>query len=177
MSVWQDDTTDVRQFLLEQGQTILWKPRYTAVQVASYGLADTNDPHAPQNPSEHCPVCYNATLQRPASSVCTTCYGTGWPGGFAGAVIVPGVVALGRYLMRLEETGELVAVDGEWLYTMPADATILPQDLIQVGGVTTVRYLVGQEGSTPGTLGVPVFRVNQLLPVAPDNPLQHVPLT
>ena len=160
------------------GQDLLWLPRYGKQPAATYGIAAPYafDPHAPPSATPNCPVCFSATLQRPQSSVCTTCFGTGFTGGFAAAVSFGGSISTGTYAMRMEETGELVAVTGEWLRCDPTIGPLMPQDLIVDQDAPTVRYLIGEQGQYLGLAGVAYGRLLPVLPQAPDSPWQLVPL-
>lgn len=159
------------------GQGLYWRARYGAQNDGTYGIVppDTSDPHSTEGVAR-CSVCWNATLQRAASSECTTCFGTGWTGGFAATQAFSGLIAGGTMRLRMQETGDLLAVDGTWLYCDPTIGLILPQDLIASQTAPGVRYLVGETAQFPGLGGVTYGRVLQLLPLAPDNPLQLVPI-
>jgi len=175
VSVYADNNNDIADLLQLEGSQFYWLPRFGTTQNAAYGLTWSPDPHLPVNVAR-CPKCFSASLQRPQSSVCTTCYGTTWTGGFGVGGTLTAIATLGTYRLQMQESGELMAVQGEWLYSMAGDALILPQDLIVMTQVPTVRYLVGELGNTPGVLITPVVRINQLLPVAPDSPWQLVPV-
>lgn len=155
------------------GQTLVWRPRYGTDALDSYGLSLGGDPHAPQGVAR-CPVCWNGTLQRPQSSVCTTCFGTGWTGGFGGGQGIDGLVATGTYTLKMQESGELMAISGVWLRCDPLAGPILPQDLIVDQGVPTTRYLVGEMAQVLGLGGTPYGRILQLEALAPDSPWQLV---
>jgi len=169
------DNAPVVQTMAEFGTPLWWKPRLGDRQNAAYGLLQPGqtDLHLA---TVHCPVCWSATLQRPASSDCTTCYGTGWQGGFAAGVLFNGFIATGTVQVQAQETGELLGVNALWLYSTPADAFILPQDLIVARDAPAVRYLAGQLTQTPGPYGGMWVRVTQLETLAPDSPWQLVPV-
>jgi hypothetical protein len=175
MSVYADNNNDIQDLLQTEGSAFYWLPRYSTTPNATYGLTWDADPHLPTGIAR-CPRCFNSTLQRPQSSICTICYGTTWTGGFGAGGILTAIATLGTYRLQMQETGELMAVQGEWLYSMAGDALILPQDLIILAQVPSVRYLVGELGNTPGVLTTPIVRINQLLPQAPDSPWQLVPI-
>lgn len=175
MSVYADNPVDVQQFILEQGRPLLWRARYTDTPATALGLVPdgATDRHNPVGVAR-CPVCYNQTLQRPASSVCTTCYGTTYTGGFAATIGLLAVMTTGTYTRYSREVGGLVAFGGTWCLTNPGDAVLLPQDLM-LDQATSVRYLVGEEVPYPGILGTPLLRRTQLQALAPDSPWQQVP--
>ena len=156
-------------------QPAYWRARYGMVSATAVaeGATATPDPHSPSGIAR-CPVCFNDTLQRSASSVCTTCYGTGWTGGYANTTAIQTFITQGTFTLKLEESGELVAVTGIWCRHDPAVA-LLPQDVLMVPGQST-RYLVGELVQRYGVGVIPFAQMVQLLPVATDSPLQHVPI-
>ena len=168
------DNLPITQMIGELGVPLWWKPRLGTTQSSAYGLLTGTDPHQPTG--GRCPVCYNTTAQRPQSSVCTTCYGTGWTGGFAAGVSLNGVITTASYQFQMQETGELLSVAGTWLLTNPADGELLPQDLVAVQATPAVRYLVGQLAKDVGVLGMAFARIVQLEPLAPDSPWKAVPI-
>jgi len=159
------------------GQAITWRARLGTTTPADYGLAAMGaDPHSTAG-AARCPTCYNLTLQRSASTLCPTCYGTGWTGGFAPVQTFLGLVTTGTYQFTMQPGGDVMAVSGVWLRMAPADALLLPQDLIAAtsDGLTT-RYLIGETAQFLGLGGQSYGRVLQLFPQAPDSPWQAVPL-
>ena len=176
MSIYADDHADIRDLLTLEGAPFLWRARYSLTNAADYGLDSAPlDLHVPAG-VPRCPVCYNTTLQRAASTACTTCYGTGWQGGFAPIQGLQALIAYGTHRLAQEAGGLLLSTDGWWCYSAPDDALLLPQDLLILAANPVVRYLVGEIGNTPGLAGAPAVRVSQVLPLAPDHPLQAVPL-
>ena len=175
MSAYADNNIDVVELVREIGTPLLWKPRLSDAVNIDYGLLSGGDLHS-VGATPRCPVCFNATLQRPASTICTTCFGTGWQGGFAATQFLAGIVTTGTLRVRLEETGNLIAVEGVWLGAVPADGLLLPQDLIVQQSNTNVRYLIGEIATYQGFLDTPALRTTQLLPQAPDSPWHGVPL-
>lgn len=178
MSVFGDNPVDVQQLLMEQGRIVHWRPRYTTLASAAYGILPQRvaDPHQPTGIAV-CPVCWNPTTQRPGSTVCTVCWGTKYTGGFAPTVALLAIVTTGTFTLYNQESGALAAASGVWCLTNPSDGVLLPQDLVVDPTNPTIRYLVGAEMPYPGYLDVPLLRRTQLLPEAPDSPWQLVPLT
>ena len=159
-------------WLAQLGQAAFWRPRYTTTATTALAEGATRQPD-PHNPTglAHCPVCFKGdqlTLQRPASTACTTCFGTGWTGGYGGSQAIAVFLTQGTFTLKLGETGELVAVTGVWCRHDPA-VPLLPQDMVQVQGLAT-RYLVGELVQRYG-LGAQAFgQMVQVLPLASDDP-------
>src|SRR6185437_6296198 len=108
MGVFTDDHNDIRDLLLTEGAPYRWRARYSQTTAATYGLASAAvDLHLPTGVAR-CPTCYNLTLQRSASTLCPTCYGTGWTGGFAPAQTFLGLVTTGTYQFTMQPGGDVM---------------------------------------------------------------------
>lgn len=164
-----------RTVISQLPQGVYWRPRYTTVGGAAVveGASRLPDPHDPSGIAR-CPVCFNAVSQRSQSGVCTTCYGTTWTGGFAASRGIGALITTGTITLKLQESGDLVAVSGVWCRHDPA-LPILPQDLVWDSD-EGVLYLVGETEQVATAAGVAMLRVIQLLPQAPDSPWQDVPI-
>lgn len=155
-------------------QKVTWAPRYTDEIFVDRGAAFLPDPHDVFGVAR-CPTCYDSYGQESGSSICTTCYGTTWNGGYSSLIGLRALVTEDDVQLRVIETGETLVAPGIWM-KHNARYKILPKDLLIINQFPNVRYIVGETVRMWGYTPDPYARMVNLLPLGNDDPHRLFPM-